>query len=143
MPDGSFPSFPTPVPVWEPRFPGWWRGLPGCPIIHSDRREPSLLAASFSQRALFSCFWNQTFALLKCPTTSRHVRSVRQVRLVERTYEDLTQLARICAGSAHIAKNRHAARELWRMALDYQYRAATLDSGKLPDIGPSPSWFKK
>ena len=33
-------------------------------------------------------------------------------------------------------------REPWRVALEYQSKAAGLDSGRLPDIGPPPSWFE-
>lgn len=58
-------------------------------------------------------------------------------------YEDLAELARISAYNARITKNRDTARELWRLALDYQHKAAALDSGKLPDIGPPPPWFKE
>jgi len=59
-----------------------------------------------------------------------------------RTYEDLVELARLCAGNAHITRARDAAGEFWRMALEYQRKAAALDSGKLPDVGPPPAWFK-
>jgi hypothetical protein len=33
-------------------------------------------------------------------------------------------------------------RELWRMALEYQSKAAALDRGKLPYIGSPPSWLE-
>jgi hypothetical protein len=59
------------------------------------------------------------------------------------TYADLVELANICAQQAHFTQTREVAQELWRMALEYQRKAAALDSGKLPDIGPPPSWFKK
>ncbi len=63
---------------------------------------------------------------------------------MERTYGDLALMARICARTAHITDSREAARELWRMALEYQRKAAALDDGKLlPDIGPPPTWFKE
>jgi hypothetical protein len=51
------------------------------------------------------------------------------------TYSGLVELARICASQAHFTKDREVARELWRMALEYQYKAAALDNGKLPDVG--------
>ena len=56
------------------------------------------------------------------------------------TYEDLVELARICAKNAHIADMPEIARELWKMAQEYQRKAAALDSGRLPDIGPPPSF---
>ena len=31
--------------------------------------------------------------------------------------------------------DREVPRELWRMTIEYQYKAAALDNGKLPDIG--------
>ncbi len=59
------------------------------------------------------------------------------------TYKDLTKFARICANNSYITTSREAAQELWRMALEYQNRAAALDNGKLPDIGQPPPWFVK
>jgi hypothetical protein len=59
------------------------------------------------------------------------------------TQASLVVLAKICAQQAHITQVREVARELWRMALEYQGKAAALDNGQLPDIGPPPSWFKK
>jgi hypothetical protein len=56
-------------------------------------------------------------------------------------YEDLALLARICAEETHFAENPDAAK-LWRLALDYQRRAAVLDGGRLPAMGPPPPWFK-
>jgi len=58
------------------------------------------------------------------------------------TYANLVELAKICAHQAHFTQTHEVARELWRMALEYQSKAAALDSGKLPDIGPPPSWFE-
>jgi hypothetical protein len=49
------------------------------------------------------------------------------------TYSALVELARICASQARFTVDREVARELWRMALEYQYKAAALDNGKLPD----------
>ena len=51
------------------------------------------------------------------------------------TYSDLVELARKCASEARFTADRDVARELWRMALEYQYKAAALDNGKLPDVG--------
>jgi len=42
--------------------------------------------------------------------------------------------------NAHHADMPEIARELWKMAQEYQRKAAALDSGKLPDIGPAPSF---
>jgi hypothetical protein len=58
------------------------------------------------------------------------------------TYASLVVLAKICAQQARITQVRDVARELWRMALEYQHKAAALDSGRLPDIGPPPSWVE-
>jgi hypothetical protein len=55
------------------------------------------------------------------------------------TYDDLAELARICARNARKAiRSEVVAAELWRMAKEYQARAAQLDSGQMPDIGPPP-----
>ena len=51
------------------------------------------------------------------------------------TYSAIVELARICASQASFTVDREVARELWRMALEYQYKAAALDNGKLPDVG--------
>jgi hypothetical protein len=51
------------------------------------------------------------------------------------TYSAIVELARICASQARFTKDREVARALWRMAIEYQYKAAALDNGKLPDIG--------
>ena len=40
-----------------------------------------------------------------------------------------------CASPARFTADREVARELRRMALEYQYKAAALDNGKLPDVG--------
>jgi len=54
------------------------------------------------------------------------------------TYEDLVELARLCARNARITTNREVADELWRMAKEYQAKAATL--GDFPDIGDEYSF---
>jgi hypothetical protein len=49
-------------------------------------------------------------------------------------YEDLLELARICARNARLpGTTRAVAAELWKMAKDYQARAAQLNGGNLPD----------
>ena len=54
------------------------------------------------------------------------------------TYEELAELARICARNARIATNKQVVAELWKMAVEYAHKAAKLDSGTLPDIGKRP-----
>jgi hypothetical protein len=56
-------------------------------------------------------------------------------------YEDLTELAKICAQHARIAADRSMATSLWKLAEEYQARAAKLDSGKSPDIGEAPRCY--
>ena len=51
------------------------------------------------------------------------------------TYTDLVELARRCASEAGFIADREVPRELWRMTIEYQYKAAALDNGKLPDVG--------
>jgi hypothetical protein len=52
------------------------------------------------------------------------------------TYEHLVELARLCVRNARITMDRQVADELWRMAKEYQARAATL--GDFPEIGDEP-----
>jgi hypothetical protein len=54
------------------------------------------------------------------------------------THAELVELAKMCAFNARAANEERVALELWRMAREYQERAAKLDSGKLPDIGARP-----
>jgi hypothetical protein len=51
------------------------------------------------------------------------------------TYDNLVELARICLKQAREAKNPSVSAELMYLAKGYQLRAATMDKGKLPDIG--------
>ena len=53
--------------------------------------------------------------------------------------EQLVELARLCANQARATSAKDVAATLWRMAQEYQRKAARLDSGKLPDIGEKPS----
>jgi hypothetical protein len=53
-------------------------------------------------------------------------------------YDELAKLAQMCAINARMAKTKEVACELWKMAQEYQRRAADLDSGRLSDIGPPP-----
>ena len=61
-------------------------------------------------------------------------------RPMQHTYDDLADLARACAKQAHFTSDPEVAQELWRMAREYQRRAADLNDGKPPDIGDAPSW---
>jgi hypothetical protein len=56
------------------------------------------------------------------------------------TYDDLIRLTRRCAKNAHLASSPAVARELWKMAQEYQRQAAALDSGNFADIG-DPPWL--
>jgi hypothetical protein len=51
-------------------------------------------------------------------------------------YEDLVELARMCARNARITTSRDVADELWRMAKEYQAQAAEM--GDFPEIGDEP-----
>ena len=59
-----------------------------------------------------------------------------------RTFEDLEELALICAHQAHATANDRVAAELWRPAKEYQAQAAEVDKGKLINIGEQPPWVK-
>jgi hypothetical protein len=52
-------------------------------------------------------------------------------------YEDLVELARMCARNARIMTSRDVADELWRMAKEYQAQAAEM--GDFPEIGDETS----
>jgi hypothetical protein len=49
------------------------------------------------------------------------------------THAELVELAKMCAFNARAANNERVARELRRMAREYQEKAAELDSGRLTD----------
>ncbi len=51
------------------------------------------------------------------------------------TYDTLVELARICLKQAREAKNPLISSEFTHLAKGYQMRAASMDNGKLPDIG--------
>jgi hypothetical protein len=55
-----------------------------------------------------------------------------------RTYKEALELATMCARNACLSSNKQVARELWKMAQEYQAEAAKLDNGKLPDLGDPP-----
>jgi hypothetical protein len=50
-------------------------------------------------------------------------------------YDDLVELARICLRQAREAKNSSVSAELRHLAIGYQIRVASMDNGRLPDIG--------
>jgi hypothetical protein len=58
------------------------------------------------------------------------------------TYDDYAEMARLCAKNAWIAHSKEASAELWKMALEYQQKAAAIDSGKMPEIGNPPPWLE-
>jgi len=51
------------------------------------------------------------------------------------TYDNLVELARLCLKQAHEAKNSFVSAEFKHLAKGYQMRAASMNNGKLPDIG--------
>jgi hypothetical protein len=55
-----------------------------------------------------------------------------------RTNYDVFELAVMSARRARGASNRQTARELWKIAQEYQAEAAKLNGGTLPDIGDPP-----
>jgi hypothetical protein len=55
------------------------------------------------------------------------------------TYDELVELARLCARNSRSATSRDVADELWRMAKEYQAQAAKL--GGSPALGDElPAW---
>jgi hypothetical protein len=58
------------------------------------------------------------------------------------TSDDFAELARLCAAQARLTNSREVAHALWKMANDYQQRAAQRDSGRLPNIGDLPALLK-
>ena len=52
------------------------------------------------------------------------------------SYDELKELAVMCAQNARITTSAPVAIELWNMAREYQRKAAQL--GELPDIGDTP-----
>jgi hypothetical protein len=51
------------------------------------------------------------------------------------TRDDLVELARACLKQARESKNPVVVAELTHLAKGYQLRAASMDKGRLPDIG--------
>ena len=59
-----------------------------------------------------------------------------------RTYRETVKLAEMSARSARCASNQRVAQELWKIAQEYQFEAAKLNGGTLPDIGDPPQGFE-
>jgi hypothetical protein len=57
------------------------------------------------------------------------------------SHAELVDLAQICAFNARAATDPRVAEELWKMALEYQTKAAKMDSGHKPDIGAPPDFL--
>lgn len=55
-------------------------------------------------------------------------------------HAELVELAQMCAFNAREATDRRVAEELWKMAVEYQAKAAAADSARKPDIGPPPDF---
>jgi hypothetical protein len=60
-----------------------------------------------------------------------------------RTYNQALELAMMCARNARLSSNKQVARELWKMAQEYQAEAAKLDDGRLPSLGNQPQWLQE
>jgi len=55
---------------------------------------------------------------------------------MQKTYDALVKLALFCANQARTNRMKDAAREAWRLAVEYRDQAETL--GEPPDIGKKP-----
>lgn len=78
------------------------------------------------------------------PGTARQVFYSREERSEScmPTYEELVELARVCARNARNTTTPAVAAELWKMAKEYQRLAAERDNVGWPDIGEPPSPMK-
>ena len=54
------------------------------------------------------------------------------------SYDDLAELARICAKNAHIASSKEVAAKLWELATEYRDEATKFDGARGPYIGETP-----
>jgi hypothetical protein len=57
-----------------------------------------------------------------------------------RTYSEACELAMMSARNSHHSTDKQVARELWKMAQEYQTEAAKLD--RMPDLGNPPQGLK-
>lgn len=55
------------------------------------------------------------------------------------THTELVEMAQKCAADARAANDKRIVADLWKMALEYQERAARLDGGRKPFVGEPPS----
>ena len=55
------------------------------------------------------------------------------------TVADLVEIAKLLAMQFHVTVSKEVSRELWRLARDYQVKAAALAGARLPDIGDPPA----
>jgi hypothetical protein len=58
------------------------------------------------------------------------------------SYEQLVELAKLCANQSRVSFSKETAAELWRMAKEYQAEAAKLNGDKSPEIGKPPRWIR-
>ena len=54
------------------------------------------------------------------------------------TYSEALKLALMSARNARFTSNKQTARELWKIAQEYQAEAAKFDNGRMPDLGDPP-----
>jgi hypothetical protein len=59
-----------------------------------------------------------------------------------RTYSEAFELALMSARNARSAGTKQVARELWKMAQEYQAEVAKLGNGRVPDLGSPPDRLK-
>jgi hypothetical protein len=67
----------------------------------------------------------------------RAVPKRQEAPIVANQYEELVKLALFCANQARTSAMKDAAREAWRLAIQYRDQAAKF--GEPPDIGKKPS----
>lgn len=63
------------------------------------------------------------------------------MEIAMQTYDDLVELARVCARNSYAADNKEASAEFWKMATEYRARAAKLKGSVGPDVGKPPPWL--
>jgi hypothetical protein len=103
---------------------GWFAGtsrvFPGCRHVDGDHTlAPSAKRVTF----ITAAGWRPAFP-------------AKKGRPAMLNYDDLVELARLCARNSRIATSRDVADELWRMAKEYQEQAAKL--GTPPEIDSKP-----
>jgi hypothetical protein len=103
-----------------------------------DRNSSSDFPRICLTRNRFKTSLGNTFHTENMETSTQSVRIPRNTW----TYEDLEELALICAHQAYATASDRAAAELWHMAKKYQARAAKFDSRRLVKIGKPPPWVQ-